>query len=404
LTAALAHAGSLPEREQTLIRAHVLEWRGDRAAAVSLLAPLLVQRPDDVEALDAIAYDDFRLHRYQEAVDAYRRVLAIDSMDASAWLNRAESESDLGRHADAMHSFGRAFAIEPALLTANDNLNLEYATALVRAGRRDSAQAVIELLAAQPDPLRRARAQRSMAFLAEFDGRYADAARRLTEAVALSRTTGSTISEVRNRVLLATALTELGRRRDASNQLDSAFAMADSVAGEPTMVFWLGKALARAGKLRYASRLVSVLESQPATGSTYRAMLESLRAEVLLGERKPAEAVERAQVATQVDSSAAVVETLAVALEASGALDRAAERYAWLAVHAPKFGFEGQHESQFAAFWLAHVREHAGNGQAARDAYEDFLIRWPPASSADLPAVAEARRRLERLAPAEPRR
>ena len=398
---ALSHLDSLPERERILIRASALSWRGDRAAAVAVLAPFLIGHPDDTDALADIAYDYFRLGRYADADSAYGRFLAIDSMNASAWITRAESENHLGRRNDALRAFGRGFGVEPTLLTANNNLNLEYASVLVQAGLRDSARHVIDQLAAASDPQRRARALRSMAFMQELDGRYAEAARGLTEAVSLSRATHSGISELRNRLLLSTALSELGRSREASLQLDAAYAEMDSVEAEPTLLYWLGKALARVGAVKRASRVLDVVQSAHAIGPAYRSALEALTAEVLVAERKPDEARAHAEAAVQADSSAQAMESLAFTLETSRALDRAADCYQWLASHAPVFGSEGQHESRFAPFWLGQVYERAGNAPSARAAYERFLMKWRPADTLGIPAVADAQRRLRHIRSAD---
>jgi DNA-binding SARP family transcriptional activator/Tfp pilus assembly protein PilF len=400
---ALSHLDVLPERERLLTRAAALEWRGDRDSAVKLLAPFLIGHPDDVGALTAIAYDYFRVHRYANADELYARLLAIDSMNVTAWVNRAEVENNLGRHTDAVRAFGRAFALEPSLLTANNNLNLEFASVLVAAGLRDSARRVIEQLSTSSDPLRRARGLRSMAFLAELSGRYGDAARGLTDAVAISHATHSGVSEIRNRLLLATALTELGRSADASRQLDSAYGMMGSIDVEPTLLYWLGKALARAGNVSHASQALAKLQTSHATGPTYQSALEALSAEVLVAQRRPADARPHAETAVQADSSAQAMESLAFVLENSGATDRAADCYRWLETHARGFGSEEQHEGQFASFWTGQAYERAGNLQAARVAYERFLTQWPPADTVSIPAVADAQRRLRHLRSADSR-
>jgi DNA-binding SARP family transcriptional activator/tetratricopeptide (TPR) repeat protein len=394
---ALAHLDVLPERERILTRAAALEWRGDRDSAAKLLAPFLIGHPDDVDALAAIAYDYFRMRRYANADELYARLLAIDSMNVVAWINRAEAENDLGRRTEALRAFGRAFTLEPSVFTANNNLNLEFASVLVAAGLRDSAQRVIEQLSTSSDPLRRARGLRSMAFLAEISGRYGDAVPALTDAVAISRATHSGISEIRNRLLLATALTELGRRADAGRQLDSAYGVMGSVDVEPTLLYWLGKALARAGDVNQASHALAMLQTSRATGPAFRSALEALSAEVLAAQRRPADARAHAEAAVNADSSAQAMESLAFVLENSGAPDRAADCYRWLETHARGFGSEAQHEGQFAPFWTGQAYERAGNIQGARLAYERFLTQWPSADTVSIPAVADAQRRLRHL-------
>ena len=343
------------------------------------------------------------MHRYANADSLYGRLLAIDSMNASAWINRAEAENNLGRSADALRAFGRAFALEPSLLTANNNLNLEFASVLVAAGLRDSARRVIEQLSTSSDPLRRARGLRSMAFLEEISGRYGDAVRGLTDAVAISHATRSGVSEIRNRLLLATAFTELGRRADASRQLDSAYEVMGSIDVEPTLLFWLGKALARAGNESRASQVLAKLRTSHATGPGYRSAVDALSAEVLLGQTRPADARAHAEAAVHADSSAQAMESLAFVLENSGSADRAADCYRWLEAHARGFGSEAQHEGQFASFWTGQAYERAGNLREARLAYERFLTQWPLADTVSISALADAQRRLRHLRSADSR-
>jgi DNA-binding SARP family transcriptional activator/Tfp pilus assembly protein PilF len=393
---AFAHLAPLPEREQIMIRASALSWQGDHAGAVKLLTPYLAQHPDDYGALRTVAYEYFRMRRSAEAVAAFTKVLAVDSLDYTVWINLASSEKQLGHLAESLRAYRRAFALAPMQMTANDNLNLEFASTFVMAGQPDSAAGVIAALAAAPDPLRHARALRSMAFLAAFRGNYSEASSDLTQAVALTRSAAEGTSEIRNRLLLATVIEERGHTREAARELDSAYAVIERIDAEPTLLYWVGKAFARAGDVTRASRLLARLETTAHPNSaTDRGALEALRGEVLVAKRQTADGLAHLQLASQADPGQIVLESLAYGTATSGDLASAAPLYARLG-RGIVFGSEAQHSWRLAPYWLARVQERAGNTTLARAGYERFIASWPR-PDADLRSVSDARERVARL-------
>ncbi|MEP6491900.1 MAG: BTAD domain-containing putative transcriptional regulator [bacterium] len=392
---AFRHLAALPEREQVLIRASAKSWQGDHAGAAGLLKAFLAGHPDDFAALHDLGYQYFRLGQAADAVEVFTRVLAVDSLDYSVWINLASVEKTMKGPSEALHAYRRAFELAPMQLTANDNLNLEYARTYVLAGQPDSAAAVIAALAAAPDAPRRARALRSMAFLSAHTGGYADASTDLIQAIELNRTGAPGTSEVRNRLLLATILDARGRAREAAAQLDSADAVAARIDAEPTLLYWLGKAIARGGDVSRASRVLARLEAKVhPTSATDRVAVEALRGEVLIAGRKNTEGIEHLKLAFAVDSGRIVLESMAYGSAMAGDLERAAVLYARLG-QGTDFGWEGQHYWRLAPYWLARVQERAGNAAFARAAYEQFISNWRP--DADLHAVVDARERLARL-------
>src|SRR5690606_23698632 len=236
---ALAHADDLPERERKLIRARIESWRGNREESTALLRALYIEDTTDIEVLHRLGYDYLRLGRGRETSEVYRRIVAFDSLSEHAWINLATAEKGLGLYDSALVHYRRAFALAPALLTANGNLNLEFGSAYVLAGMPDSAAAMFRLLARSNDRNTRARGLRSLAFLAMYRGRYGEAAGLLTEAADLSRATGALLSELRNRLLLVTTFAQRGMMREASAQLDTCFARAVDARLDPTFVYWL---------------------------------------------------------------------------------------------------------------------------------------------------------------------
>jgi DNA-binding SARP family transcriptional activator/tetratricopeptide (TPR) repeat protein len=394
---AFRHLNGLPEREQVLIRAAAFRGRGDFVGAANLLNAHLAQYPDDVGARNQLGYDYVRLGRSADAIDALSRVLAVDSLDFTTWISVARAERQLGHAPLSLRAYQRTFALAPTQLTANDNFNLEYAGAFVSMGLLDSAKTVIDLLVSAPDRLRKARGLRSLAFLSSYRGRYADAATSLADAVLLTRASPvSATSEVRNHLLLATTLDEIGRGAEAARALDSAFATVSRMDAEATLLYWVGKALARSGDTRRSARLADVLSKKVRPGSpTDAAALEALRGEVLLASGQLDEAMRHLDSAWRADSNSNIRESVAYGAATSGKFERAATLYERMG-SGSAFGSENQHFWRLAPYWLGRVHERANKANEARAAYEKFLSSWPDPKP-DLRSVADARQRLGRL-------
>jgi len=392
---AFLYLGTLTEREQVMIRASAKSSRGDHDASARMLEAYLAKDPQDLGVLRTLAYQYFRNKRPVEAVNLFRRVLSIDSLDYPSWINLAISEQNRGDLNAALKAYGRVRRLAPMMVTANDNINLEYATTYVLAGHLDSAAALIAELAAVPSELHKARALRSQSFLNSFAGHYAQASSNLADAIVLTQRGKQGVSEIRNRLLLATLLEERARPREAAVQVDSSFAIINRIDTEATMYFWVGKALARSGDIKRASMLLTRLEKiTHADSPTDRAALEGLRGEIQLARRDSA-AFTTLQQGLAVNGSAVLLESVAHAAMVSGRLGEAATLYETIASKG-KFGAEGQHHLQVARYWLGRIREREGKPELARAEYERFLSTWAQPDSG-LQSVVDARSRLEKL-------
>jgi tetratricopeptide (TPR) repeat protein len=229
-----------------------------------------------------------------------------------------------------------------------------------------------------------------------FRGRYTEASAHLAEAIRLTRMQQAQTSEVRNRLLMAGALAQRGLIDGATEQLDSAYALVGRVDADPVLLFWLGKALVRAGDVRRAELLAEALDAKrhPDNRSA-RAASEALHAEVLVGRGRPADALFHLETALQLDSTKVTLESLSRAVAETGDLGRAARLYKELA-EAPAFGWEGQEPWRLAQYWQAEIAERQGNVDKALQFYEQFLEAWQEAELS-LPILREARDRLVRL-------
>jgi tetratricopeptide (TPR) repeat protein len=341
-----------------------------------------------------LGYDLLRQNQDAEAAPLLRRILTFDSTSWQTWLNLATVEKGLGQPDSAITHYQRAFALAPWAETGNDNLNLEYGTTYLMLGDTPAAAAVFSKML-DVDRDRRARGLRSLAYLALLRGEYRKAVRQLTEAIAVNRSSSARVSELRNRLLLASTLEQLGEPGDLREQLDSAFALSQRLDMESTLFFWLGKALARAGDARRAALLLDSLGPRVREGNTDRASLEGLRGEVLVARGDAANAIPHLESMLSADSTAYTLESLAFGVAASGDLDRAAALYTHLG-SAAVFGWEGQQYNRLAPYWLGRIEERRGNRAAAVRAFQTFVEAWQQADP-DLVALVDARSRLDRL-------
>jgi len=258
---AAATLDGLPPREQTLVRARMESWRGNRDSSIVLLRTYLVEEPNDLEALALLGYDYLRLNRDREGMEVFRRLVREDSLRVPALINLATVEKGLGEYDSAIAHYRRAFTIAPDVETENSNINLEYGATWVLAGQPDSAEAVFrKMLPLARD--QRARGLRSIAMLAMHRGQYQNAGKHLEEAIRLNRISEAGTSEVRNRLLLATTLLQRGLRDEAIVQFDSTRAIVARFDADPILMFWLGKALIRFGDVRAGAEVLTLLDAR----------------------------------------------------------------------------------------------------------------------------------------------
>jgi Tfp pilus assembly protein PilF len=393
---ALALAHNLPEREKLRIQASAESWRGNREGAVVMLRPYLASHPEDLDLWSMLAYNYLRAGMYAEAEEVWKRVTALDSLDHVAMTNLATVQKTLHKYADALVSYRRAFELNPASEVANNNVNLEYGSTYVFNHQPDSARAVFTRLLASPDPLRQARAFRSLAFLDMYQGRFQSAAARLGRAAEMMRASGEGVSEIRNRLLLAQALEQIDAERGVRAQLEAAYDISTKIDAPLPILLWVGKALARAGDtLRAKAALQSMEKRTQADVRTERAARDIMRGEVLVALGRSQEALVHLRAGYAADSQTHALESLANGLAAAGALDSAAARYAQMEGQ-NVFGFEAQNFAQLAGYWLGRVEEERNSPQSARGAYERFVNRWKDGDPT-LVLVADARARIAKL-------
>jgi tetratricopeptide (TPR) repeat protein len=403
---ALGLLDRLSGRERLWIRASAEDSRGNRTAAVEAYQSYLAQYPDDPRGWFRIGWTQMAaLGQSEVATEAFRRVLAISPSDASAHVNLATCYAGSGRRREAVDEYRKAFVLDPPLLTG-EFVNHEYGFTLVQLGEVDAAAEVFKKMIGEREHDKQARGHRSLALLEMYRGAYTAAISELREAVLIHHTTAAGVSELRDRLFLFQALEAKGMTRAAASELANVDRLAARMPLGPEWLKAPAKIHARSGQVGQAKALLAIMlrtkHDATAGSSTNRAAsrdqstIDLVRGEIALAERRPAEAVRLFEGAYLLESlDADILESLAVALVASGRLEDAANRYEQL-IASRRLGSEGQEQ------WLrAHVRvgelyERLGRPDAARQSYERLLGTWKNAD-ADLVGLKEVKARLAKL-------
>ena len=404
---ALALLDRLTTRERLAIRAAVESHRGSRERAIELRHAILAEYPDDPWAWGQIGYDLIRLDRYTEAIDAYQRQMARDSTQPNNYVNIASAYKLTGDYEAARRSYARAFELQPALLGVN-NLNHEYGMLLVVTGRHAEARLVHDSMLAGSTS-QRAHGERSLAFLAMYEGKHGEAIDRLRRAVLLADAPGWRLTRARNLLLLSAAEREKrveagsgrGEWTDSANaHLDAAHVLFRSTWFEPAFLAYLGKANARAGEVRRAAEVLDSLRSRAKPNNRADRLDQLvLEGEVALARGHADSAAALLSVAHALDTNAFVTESFARALAASGQLAAAARLYErLLATPLLWYGWEAQLYAATAPADLAELYLRMGDTTRAVATWQRLLDRWGTGDS-DLQMVLEARRRLAELRP-----
>jgi DNA-binding SARP family transcriptional activator len=386
----------LTDRERLLVRASAASWRGNREEAITLRRALLALYPADRAAWGNIGYDYMRLGRANEAIDALGRQLERDTTDASSYINLASSYKLLGRFDDAIRAYHKAFVLQPSWLTL-DNLNHEYGSTFVLAGRPEQARAVYDSML-KGDGDQKARGYRSLGLVAMAEGRYTEAIDRFRQAILYSLAPNRQLTEARNRLFLASAEQEKGWRDSASLQIRQAHALFKTSYFEPAFLMLLGKALARDGQLALAREVLDTLEKRVRGDNPQdRVNRELVQAEIALAEGSAQRAVGLLTEARAVDSSAYVRESLAYAMGRGGNLAAAASLYDSVARSTSQwYGWEAESYVLSAHTMAGRLYESAGDVTRARTAHERALARWPQGDT-DLVSARVSREALIRL-------
>jgi eukaryotic-like serine/threonine-protein kinase len=406
LAKALGLLDRLSVRERLWIQASAEDARGNRESAVDRFTSYLAQYPDDARGWFRLGWTYMAaLQRFEKAIDAFNRVVALTPRDGSAYVNLATCYASLKQQQKAVDLYAKAFELVPALRT-DFGINHEYGFTLVDLGRMDEAARVFAEMKSAPEPMKQARGARSAGLLEMLRGRYARAEKELRQSILLNQSSGAVLSEYRDRLILARALHARG---DTAAVAAEVAAVDRLIARQTFGPEWLEMALvlrARRGDTGAARRLLATMvknagDSTAASGMGRNVALDTAhidraRGEIELAERHPARALPLFESAHLRLNRPDSLDSLAAGYLAAGRLDEAAARYEEL-LKDLRPGNEAQELWLAAHVSLARIRERQNRPADARVLYERLIAFWKDAEP-DLPLLKEARAAVVRLA------
>jgi tetratricopeptide (TPR) repeat protein len=400
---ALAEPSRLTIRERLLIEATAARGARDWLRAASLHRAYLIRYPDDYDVYASLGYDLMRASSPDAAAVAFDSLKAHRAPGVGDWLNIGQIKRSLGRYGEAREAHAMAIRRDSAVLMRGV-ANEEIGAVLLALGFADSAR-MVHAAFLRGTVQDQARAHRSLAYVDLYEGRYASAVEHLQKAIEInSGIPAVTLSEVRDRALLADVLIDLGQLTPARELLLKGAERCLTRPLSPLAVLWTGKPLARLGETALAQKLLDSARARTrVTDRDEQAATLTLAAELQLAANHASDAARTADSALVLsDSTPYLLETRAVALERSGALLQS--RSAYVALQAMERGTlekEGQQKARLAALDIARLDAALGRTAAARRTIGAFMERWPNAD-ANLPMITRLRGRVAALGDGSP--
>ena len=397
-TAALRNSGRITERERLRILQNWMGYRNNFDSSIAV-ARLVAERYPSLVTWENYGGSLMRAQRNEEAIPAFRRALSYDStslMSTGAWINLATVLSRTGHEQQSLDAYHRAFRVDSTALY-RANLNHEYGMKLVVAGRLAEAESAYTRMASQPSVLARSAGFRSLGYLAMWRGQIDAATRYFEQAVESSIQNNASLTELRNRMLLAWAHDAAGRTSQAEAEMDQAMRLSEPPTTEPGFLSLVVLAFVRHDRVAEAESALALLRSRVDTVNEVDRGSETVAtAAVALARHQPERALAALRNTKTYPQRIFLSSLEADALAAAGQRDSAiAMLRRVLATDA--FGYEGQ------IVWLsAHVRlgdllAQKGDTAAARVAYQELLAHWREAPDS-APEIVKARQRIIALA------
>jgi tetratricopeptide (TPR) repeat protein len=400
---ALANMDRITDRERMWAAAQIAWAHADWEQAATHYRAYLSRYPNYAPAWANLGTTLMRDNRPRDALAAFDRFMALDSTSGSSYINIATSYSRLSLYDSAVVFYRKSFALRPDYETW-ENVNHEYGTTLIKAGRLDEARATYHKMLARPRAADRARAHRSLALLDLLYGQPRVAVPRLVEAISINASMKERTSEARNWVFLASTHQIAGNRAGARAAAEKAYQLFEGGYLEPVMAARVAAALLESGARDRAAHVLDSVRARTAAGNNYaRAHLLALQARIAHDRHATDSALSLIQQAAALDSSAEVIAPMATIRAAAGDVSGAISDMRRLRENESNVGYEPQFEWTLSRYRLGQLYEKQGDLGRARIEYEAFLSEWKDADPS-LPAIVDTRARLKRMLTLTPKR
>lgn len=115
----LNNPGYSDEVTELFNRAHELNNQGQWEEAITIYRWVLQKEPDNADAWIGTSYGYYRMEKYEEALAADEKALALKPSDALLWTHKGHILNALGRNEEAQEAYTRATQV----LQENPNPN-----------------------------------------------------------------------------------------------------------------------------------------------------------------------------------------------------------------------------------------------------------------------------------------
>lgn len=385
-TTALSLVGRLTSRERLWIRAIVEDWRGNLERAVDYYRTYLSQYSGDEEGWYRLGWVYMaRQGRYDTGIEAFKKVLEINSSNIGALLNIGTCYSGLGKYEEAIENYEKGFTLRPSDITGI-HINGEYGFTLVRLGDLHKAADTFQKMIDAGD---KARGYRSMALLAMYQGKLSESIDDFKQAILINRAKKVLDSEYRDHIYLASVYRLKGLNEESTSELARANRIISQSSLDPSFLSILAKNYARIGKTSDASKLLKdiILQAKNLTAISAlnrtdrgdQADINLIKGEVALANGRVDEAIESFELSLQLESGyMSCIESLAFAYSRHGDLQSAADKYRQIIAAFP-LGDESQEYWILSHYELAKIYEQLGDMKKAKEYYGKFFNIWKDA-------------------------
>ncbi len=383
---ALQCSGRVTERERLLIQASFQSGLGHFGEAIQLYNSYLANFPDDLTTRYNFGSFLMRNGRPEHAIEQLKEVVRQDPRHARAFINIATAYRALGRSDQAGPYYDKAFELEPGLLNVA-NVVHEYGFSLVHSGNPNKARVVFENAASKP-PLRSS-AQRSLALLDMYEGKYSDAKRTLGESILLAGAEKDILKVARGHLIMSMLLDGQGDRVGCRKELDRAAQGVESLqAPQDWLYMRIAAHCARAGAVASAERIMRRVEGRVDRRNPQEiSLLHLLEGELEIARGNYRPGVERILLANRESDTPETLASLANACDRAGDTKQAIEYYGKLVAQAsPALGWEPQAAWIEAQVRLAEIYSSMGDNSRAAASLDSLTRQWANADR-DLPLV-----------------
>jgi tetratricopeptide (TPR) repeat protein/tRNA A-37 threonylcarbamoyl transferase component Bud32 len=393
------------ERERYLIRATDYSSRLQEEKALEQYRMLTELYPDDVDGLRGLAEESMFLGHMQDAIQAQKRVLQIDSHNSRdnsllvRWLARDNKPGD----ALAAYSFAKEHGA--------DSATLHWGAGLAYLGQDepDKAQQEFAALAQEGGDYEKALAALYSARVLIYRGRLRDAADALRTSMLLDEKLHYDTWVPVTRYLLVEVLRLGGRLPEAraeSRRLTTAVPQPEF---EDAELRWAGVVAVQMGDIATARRLLTRLEklNQGQDKSLTNCLYYNLKGTLELAEGKTNAAIESQQHAIVAYEFYGASDSLAAAYAAQGRWPDSVTFYKrYLDQKGALMAEDSPSDWVLGNLRVAQSSEQGGDFKEALKYYDEFLRLWANADP-DLSALHLAKegraRALQAISPKSPR-